>query len=229
MNPPIIPRDAHTELQLGVLLLTTLKEQNAKSDETTIKQRQHEMELNPRILAEEQDENPLSYYWFASSGGIQDRILSGVGFTIYQKPIPMPRPAATLTRNGIRVYSPKKTQGGAFHIELKRLLLVSMWREFPLFKDGDSEVDLHLSITYRIRRPNDHYKSSKRSDGVVKDAKLLARVTGGDIDNLIKYTLDSMNTVVYGDDKMITGICAKKLWCEDPESAGSTTVEVRKI
>jgi Holliday junction resolvase RusA-like endonuclease len=177
---------------------------------------------------------PPSYYWTESrwepsSGGVEQvPRISGVGFSIYQKPIPKPRPAATITRTGkIRVYSPKKTKGGAFSLEVKRLLQATTERTLPLFKDGDTtERDLHVSITYRIRRPNNHYKAGNRLN-VVKTKKLLARVTGGDIDNLTKYTLDSMNTVVYGDDKMITSMAVKKLWCEDPNSPGSTTVEVK--
>jgi Holliday junction resolvase RusA-like endonuclease len=226
------------------LLLKTFKEQKAKSKETTIKQKIVKMEDNPYIMGRQLDEvnpstlglympnEPPSYYWTESrwepsSGGLEHvPRVSGVGFSIYQKPIPMPRPAATMTRKGLRVYSPKKTKGGPFSLEVKRLLLATVERELPLFKDGDTEADLHVSITYRIRRPNDHYKSSNRLN-VVKTNKLLARVTGGDIDNLAKYTLDSMNTLVYGDDKMITSLAVKKLWCEDPNSDGSTTVEVK--
>ena len=155
---------------------------------------------------------------------------SSVYFTIHQKPVPMPRPSATVTRTGLRVYSGAKTKGGAFAIEAKRLIRLTYHKAFPMFKDGDTardQVDLHVSITYRIRRPNDHYKSCNRSKAV-KTSKLLARVTGGDLDNLVKYTLDCMNSLVYYDDKMITSLSTKKVWAEDPNSDGSTTVEVKK-
>jgi Holliday junction resolvase RusA-like endonuclease len=201
--------------------LLTPKEQNAKFEQTTINQGKAKMEDNPRILPDQLDELP-SYYWTNSSGGVM-----GVGFTVYQKPIPMPRPAATMTRNGLRVYSPKKTKGGAFSLEVKNLLLASMEMELPLFKDGDTEADLHVSITYRIRRPNDHFKSSNQLKQV-KESKPHVRVTGGDLDNLVKFTLDSLNNVVYFDDKMITSLSSKKLWSDDPKSQGSTTVEVKK-
>jgi Holliday junction resolvase RusA-like endonuclease len=191
------------------------------------------MEDNQRIIPVELAELPgrfdddwPSTYWKDSSGAIQ-----GVAFSIYKKPIPMPRPSATITHGGgIRVYSPKKTKGGPFSEEVKRLVLVTTEKllpDLPLFKDGDT--GLNVSITYRIRRPNCHYRGGNRLNGVVKAGMHLRRVTGGDIDNLIKYTLDSLNTVVYADDKMITSISAKKLWCEDPNSEGSTTVEVKKI
>ena len=117
-------------------------------------------------------------------------------------------------------------------LEIKRLLLVSTdstGLELPLLKDEHTAADLHVSITYRIRRPNDHYKASNRLADVVKVDKLNARVTGGDLDNLVKYTLDCMNKVVYDDDKMITSLASKKIWCDDPTSDGSTTVEVKKI
>ena len=183
------------------------------------------MEDNPRILPDHLDELP-TYYWKDSSGAV-----GGVGFTVYGKPIPMPRPAATMTRNGLRVYSPKKTKGGAFSLEFKNLLLASTEKELPLFKDGvtGAEVNLHVSVTYRIRRPNDHYKTSNRAGGLLKPTKVMARVTGGDIDNLLKYAQDSMNSVVYYDDKMINSLSTKKLWCHYPDSDGSMTVEVKNI
>jgi Holliday junction resolvase RusA-like endonuclease len=181
------------------------------------------METNLTILPEEEI---LDDFHTEDSSG---RVI-GVNFTIHQKPIPMPRPSATVTRTGIRVYSRVKTKGSAFALEAKRLIQQTYTGGFPMFKDGDTgqdEVKLHVTITYPIRRPTDHYKSSNRSKPV-KTSKLIARVTGGDLDNLVKYTLDCLNSMVYFDDKMVTRLSTKKVWDQDPNSGGSTSVEVAK-
>jgi Holliday junction resolvase RusA-like endonuclease len=182
------------------------------------------METNPRIL-------PMEH--ILDDCHTEDSVgrVMGVYFTIHQKPIPMPRPSATFTRTGMRFYSPVKTKGSAFAVEAKRLIqLTYTGKPFPMFKDGDTardQVSLHVKITYRIRRPNDHFEASNRSKPV-KRSKLLARVTGGDLDNLVKYTLDCMNSMVYFDDKMITSLATKKVWNQDPNSDGNTSVEVQK-
>ena len=130
----------------------------------------------------------------ADSSGVK-----GLALTVYQKPVPMPRPQSTYRKGHQTIYSVKKTQKGPFNIEVERLLAASKWSsKAPVFSKYS---DLHVAVTYQIRRPNHHYKGAKRDCGVVKEKHKKERVTGGDIDNLLKYTLDSMNKTVYDDDK----------------------------
>ena len=46
-----------------------------------------------------------------------------------------------------------------------------------------------------------------------------------DLDNLIKFVLDALNGVLYDDDSRIVGINAYKVWADDPQSTGSTTMQ----
>ena len=53
--------------------------------------------------------------------------------------------------------------------------------------------------------------------------------TGGDLDNLVKYALDAMNNVVYADDRQIIKVLTEKMWAEEQDSDGSTTVAIKNI
>ena len=63
----------------------------------------------------------------------------------------------------------------------------------------------------------------------LRPAMVATRVSGGDLDNLIKYTLDALQGVLYQDDRAIMAVEAIKIWAEDPASAGSTTVRISAI
>jgi Holliday junction resolvase RusA-like endonuclease len=151
----------------------------------------------------------------------------GVQFTVYGKPTPLPRPRGFVTTKGVlKAYSPSKGKGNAFSKQVLTLLGGAK-ASTPMFEQGGEGVC--VSITFRIRRPNNHYEGGKRKFGLVQKTKLTERVTGGDIDNLSKFTLDAMNKVVYYDDNMVTTLFVSKIWCDDPDSDGSTTVEVKNL
>ena len=118
------------------------------------------------------------------------------------------------------MYSGKGAERGIFQAEIRRLLDQPA---DPLFM-----TDINVTLTFRIRRPNNHFHACNRDTNIIRVAQLHARVTGGDLDNLAKYSLDCMNEIVYKDDNQIINLWLSKKWCEDATSGGSTTVVVFK-
>jgi Holliday junction resolvase RusA-like endonuclease len=166
-------------------------------------------------------ETAKAVYSILPSGG------KGVQYTVFGKPIPLPRPRGFVTSKGVvKAYSPVKGRGSAFSKQLV-MLLGGAKASFPIFQQGDQ--GLCVTITFRIRRPNNHYKGGNRNLGLILENKMMERVTGGDIDNLSKFPLDAMNKVVYHDDNMVTTLLVSKIWCEDPDSDGSTTIKVKNL
>jgi Holliday junction resolvase RusA-like endonuclease len=94
----------------------------------------------------------------------------------------------------------------------------------PYFYDMTSRV--FLGITFRVRRPNHHYVNCNRNNGL-KPAFISTRVTGGDIDNMVKFIMDASNRILYTDDRQVTCLYTNKIWHEDSASIGSVTIGVK--
>jgi Holliday junction resolvase RusA-like endonuclease len=96
----------------------------------------------------------------------------------------------------------------------------------PCFPDDGSK--LQIGLIFRVRRPNYHYKNSLRSNAI-KAARINARITRGDIDNMVKFVMDAANEIIYTDDRQVTSLVANKIWHEDATSIGSITVAVKVV
>ena len=152
-----------------------------------------------------------------------------VYFTLFGKPLPLPRPRfrVTTNRRGARVYMPFRANTGtaAARHTIKRMIPPGVLdnEEDPIFDAPEYKVGVF--VTFRIRRPNHHFKvgSNRR---ILREGYLHKRPTGGDLDNLLKFIIDSMNGVIYHDDCQLVVVIANKVWDTDVDSPGSSTVRV---
>jgi Holliday junction resolvase RusA-like endonuclease len=155
---------------------------------------------------------------------VDDYVIGG-DFTVAGPPIPMPRPRFRLILRPVprvMVWNPAENDQLLFNRSARSLM---RGETFPLHGDN---AKVAIGITFRFRRPDSHFRGRNRNL-VILPRYLEARVTGGDVDNHVKYVLDALNGVLYDDDRQVVMISACKVWAEDPNSAGSTTVAVRNI
>ena len=112
----------------------------------------------------------------------------------------------------------------AFRVSMDRLVDEC---NFDLY---ESDTKLSIMITYRMRRPNFHFRGRNRGNGeyarVVPSGQPTA---GGDIDNLIKFTLDAMQGCLFVDDRQVVQISASKVYADSADSNGSTTVFIQPV
>lgn len=97
----------------------------------------------------------------------------------------------------------------------------------PLF---DATKYLAITIIFRMKRPKSHFINNKPGLGRIKKkalSQLLPIRT--DVDNLAKFVLDSMNGVLYEDDKQIISLHATKLLDNVGLCEGSTEIYIRTI
>jgi Holliday junction resolvase RusA-like endonuclease len=97
----------------------------------------------------------------------------------------------------------------------------------PLF---DANKYLAITIIFRMKRPKSHFINNKPGLGRIKKkalSQLLPIRT--DVDNLAKFVLDSMNGVLYEDDKQIMSLHATKLLDNVGLCEGSTEIYIRTI
>ena len=89
---------------------------------------------------------------------------------------------------------------------------------------------LHVSLTFRYRRPNGHYVQSNRSlplkPQYYQSSGKQDPSMGGDVDNLAKMVLDAMKQLAYVDDRQVVSLTSTKTWADQAESVGSTTVVI---
>ena len=156
---------------------------------------------------------------------VVNNVLKSILFSVDGAPKPQKRPMFIPNGTGgankrIRVVSPSKVKTCNFTKDVRELL---KGLPTPYYR---KEEKLAVFVTYRMKRANCHFKKSKRATGNVKPEYRTRMPGGSDIDNQLKQTLDCLSKIVYHDDRMVSTLVVTKIWCEDHNSEGSTTVAI---
>jgi Holliday junction resolvase RusA-like endonuclease len=101
-----------------------------------------------------------------------------------------------------------------------------------LFSEGES---LRLSIIFRMKRPASHFVAGRRT-GPSSRLKPAFSSAGGrpmpaaairsDVDNLAKFVMDSLNGVLYVDDRQVVNLNVVKVLDSEGPCFGATEVEI---
>ena len=81
-----------------------------------------------------------------------------------------------------------------------------------------------IILSFYMPRPKAHYGTGKNSQ-ILKKSAPEAHSSKPDIDNMIKFVLDSLNGIYFKDDSQVFIITAKKLYSERPR----TEIEIEII
>jgi Holliday junction resolvase RusA-like endonuclease len=107
--------------------------------------------------------------------------------------------------------------------------------KFPLFKKSDHMV---IKVITRRARPLSHYVNGDRHRGVLKakfSGALMPPKTGGDVDNYVKLVQDALQCSkdkkdgLYFDDSQIIFQCGVKVWDDEGDCTGGTTVSIKRV
>jgi len=82
------------------------------------------------------------------------------------------------------------------------------------------EEALSVSMIFNMPRPKSHYRAGRYSHLLKPDAPKL-HTSKPDIDNLVKFYLDSMTGAFWKDDSIVCALEAKKVYAEE----GSVEIE----
>lgn len=99
----------------------------------------------------------------------------------------------------------------------------------PLFP---SDEVISIRIISRMKRPKIHFISSKPGPGRLREsAASRLQITRQDVDNLAKFVLDSLNGVLYADDRQVASLEITKVYDDDVDGLwrGSTDVMIEKM
>ena len=124
---------------------------------------------------------------------------SDIVFVVFGEPIPLSR--HMMSNN--RMYNPSAKSQKQFLDCCKEYL-----PEQPF------EGPLEISIIFYFTRPKKHFKTGKNA-GILRQDAPTWHTSRKDIDNLIKFVLDSLNSKAYVDDKQVASISSRKYYTDD--------------
>lgn len=138
-----------------------------------------------------------------------------------------PRPLVRHRTSRGMIYNPSAGLQESFRREVLNILSAHNKLELPLFREEDALV---MSVVLRTKRPKNHFVNNKPGPHRLKaTAPPATGQTRTDVDNLIKFVMDSMNEVLYPDDRQISSLHVTKLLDNEGLCEGSTEICVRTI
>jgi Holliday junction resolvase RusA-like endonuclease len=202
-----------------------IRKQSA-SNPQTIRKQQATMDVGKGNKA-----NPKSTtsHWLDSSDAVvfqyNEERLSLFQFKVRGNPRPLIR-HRTKAR-GV-VYNPSSVLQKSFrHQVLQIIASVDRNLTAPLFQEKDCLV---MTVVLRMQRPKSHFVGSQRgSDRLKASAPRLIADSRTDVDNMAKFVMDSMNKVLYPDDRQIASLRVTKVLDDDGLCEGSTEICIRAI
>lgn len=126
-----------------------------------------------------------------------------ISFTIYGEPIPLSRHRTV--SGGLRTYNPSAGDQKNF---AKACISAGVLPPEPI------EGPVEAIMTFYFSRPKSHYRTG-RFAGQLKEGQNIWHSKKKDLDNLVKFVLDSLNSLAYVDDGQVCAIRAMKLYTED--------------
>jgi Holliday junction resolvase RusA-like endonuclease len=189
-----------------------------KAKKKTTKKKKKKKEKGPAHWIGESDKVLIEYGNSNSTQGV-----SLLHFKVRGHPRPLTRHRTSFGR----VYNPSEKLQESFRQVVRELIFSKGDIQAPIFDDDESLV---MTIVFRLKRPKKHFKSGKPGPGRFRaDAPPQTSQTRTDVDNLIKFVLDSMNEVLYPDDRQIMSVRVTKVLDNEDMCEGSTEICLRSI
>lgn len=158
-------------------------------------------------------------------------------FTVRGNPLPLRRHR---TSRGF-VYNPSAAAQTSFREAVENLLFGAAASRETDARDAESEstplwhsgYTLAVTILFHMKRPNLHFIAGKPGPGRLRPTapKQSCSNMRTDVDNLAKFVLDSLNGLLYEDDRQIASLHVAKLYDNDTDELcrGSTRVCLRVL
>lgn len=138
-----------------------------------------------------------------------------------------PRPLRRHRTNAGRIYNPSEKLQESFREAVRELLFSKLKLQPPIF---EADEILVMTIIFRLKRPKKHFIGGKPGpDRMRESAPPQTSQTRTDVDNLVKFVFDSMNEILYQDDRQIMSLQVAKVLDNEGMCEGSTEILLRSI
>lgn len=125
-------------------------------------------------------------------------------YIVYGEPVGKGRPRFARRGKFTSTYTPQKTK--AYEDEIRMMAKAAMGASEPL------DTPMTVAIYIRVGIPAS-YSKQKHKDAL---AGIIKPMKKPDLDNVAKCFLDSMNEIVYLDDKQVVNLHVTKVYAETP-------------
>ena len=125
-------------------------------------------------------------------------------YIVYGEPVGKGRPRFARRGKFTSTYTPQKTK--TYEDEIRMMAKAAMGASEPL------DTPMTVAIYIRVGIPAS-YSKQKRKDAL---AGIIKPMKKPDLDNIAKCFLDSMNEIVYLDDKQVVNLHVTKVYAETP-------------
>ena len=125
-------------------------------------------------------------------------------YIVYGEPVGKGRPRFARRGKFTSTYTPQKTK--TYEDEIRMMAKAAMGASGPL------DTPMTVAIYIRVGIPAS-YSKQKRMDAL---AGIIKPMKKPDLDNVAKCFLDSMNEIVYLDDKQVVNLHVTKVYAETP-------------
>jgi Holliday junction resolvase RusA-like endonuclease len=152
-------------------------------------------------------------------------LLWKLGFEIKGNPLPLQRHRSS---RGF-MYNPSAAAQEAFRKHVQLLVEENMpvtevpsTATYPLFAPHHL---LHMTLVFYLKRPKKHFVAGRPGAGRLRDgAPHALSLTRKDVDNLVKFVLDSLIGIAFADDHQVASLQVTKLLDNTDECLGKTRV-----
>ena len=168
----------------------------------------------------------------AENNSDQAHTIQRIHWVVRGNPLPLRRHR---TARGF-VYNPSAPAQASFRNITRQILDDSVPHQLrnstngatlPIFPEGQPLV---MTILFRMKRPNLHFIGNKPGVARLREgAPPELAPTRTDVDNLAKFVLDSLNGILYEDDRQINSLQITKLLDNDGLCQGSTEICCRPL
>lgn len=124
-----------------------------------------------------------------------------ISIELVGNPIPQKRPRFSRQGNFVRCYDSQLKYKESYQFRIK-----SQFRENML----NGPLSLDIIFFMPIPKSASKREKTKMVEGIVFHTKK------PDLDNLLKFAIDSLSKIVFGDDRQIVDICARKIYSRHP-------------
>lgn len=136
-----------------------------------------------------------------------------------------PRPLRRHRTSRGFMYNPSSKYQASF----REVVQETVWnnKEEPIFGEEDH---LAMRLVFYMKRPKLHFVGGKPGPGRLRPiARGRLAPTRTDVDNLAKFVLDSLNGLLYVDDRQVASIHATKLYDNDGTCDGCIKVSIQRL
>lgn len=125
------------------------------------------------------------------------------------------------------MYNPSSKYQASFRKIVQEMVWTTDDEPQPFFTEEDQLV---MRLVFHMKRPKLHFVGGKPGPGRLRPvAPGRLAPTRTDVDNLAKFVLDSLNGLLYVDDRQVASIQATKIYDNDGHCQGRIEVSIQRL